>query len=185
MLPGATLYGNSGNNLLDGGAGADGMFGGAGNDVYFVYNAGDAAIENADEGSDAVFSTAHFALSANVETLVLQGSADLQGYGNNQSNAISGNSGSNVINGGGGSDMLTGGAGNDAFIFEKGQAQGDFVMDFSSGDMLAFVGYGVAAVFHQLDSTRWEVQYDGGASHEIINFMNSPTIHPSDFYFVI
>ena len=112
--------------------------------------------EQPGEGTDTVYASAHYRLGANVEYLVLQGTADLQGYGNDQSNAISGNSGSNVINGGGGSDMLTGGAGNDAFIFEKGQAQGDFVMDFSSGDMLAFVGYGVAAVFHQLDSTRWE-----------------------------
>ena len=85
--------------------------------------------------------------------------------------------------------MLTGGAGNDAFIFEKGQAQGDFVMDFTpsaaTGDLVHSSAMAVAAVFHQLDSTRWEVQYDGGASHEVINFMNSPTIHPSDFYFII
>jgi Ca2+-binding RTX toxin-like protein len=179
------IFGSSGNDLLDGSAGADWMSGGQGNDAYFVDNPGDLVTEQPGEGTDTVYASAHYRLGANVEYLVLQGTADLQGYGNDQSNAISGNSGSNVINGGGGSDMLTGGAGNDAFIFEKGQAQGDFVMDFSSGDMLAFVGYGVAAVFHQLDSTRWEVQYDGGASHEIINFMNSPTIHPSDFYFVI
>jgi len=171
--------------LLDGSAGADWMSGGQGNDAYFVDNPGDLVTEQPGEGTDTVYASAHYRLGANVEYLVLQGTADLQGYGNDQSNAISGNSGSNVINGGGGSDMLTGGAGNDAFIFEKGQAQGDFVMDFSPGDMLVFVGYGVAAVFHQLDSTRGEVQYDGGASHEVINFMNSPTIHPSDFYFVI
>ena len=36
----------AGNNLLDGGAGADAMTGGAGNDTYFVDNAGDAVIEN-------------------------------------------------------------------------------------------------------------------------------------------
>ena len=58
------------------------MLGGVGNDVYFVDNAGDVVIENAGEGNDTVFSTAHFRLSANVENLVLQGSADLQGYGN-------------------------------------------------------------------------------------------------------
>ena len=49
---------------------------------YFVDNAGDGVIENPGEGNDTVFSTAHFRLSANVENLVLQGSADLQGYGN-------------------------------------------------------------------------------------------------------
>ena len=77
-----TLIGNSGNNILDGGAGADAMTGGAGNDTYFVDNAGDPVIESAGEGNDTVFATVNFRLSANVETLVLQGSADLQGYGN-------------------------------------------------------------------------------------------------------
>jgi hypothetical protein len=39
-------------------------------------------IENAGEGTDTVYSIVHVPLSANVEHLVLQGSADLQGYGN-------------------------------------------------------------------------------------------------------
>ena len=51
--------------------------GGAGNDTYFVDNAGDAVTEIAGEGTDPVFSTAHFTLSANVENLILQGSADM------------------------------------------------------------------------------------------------------------
>ena len=77
-----SLFGNAGNNILNGEGGADAMVGGAGNDIYFVDNAGDAVFENAGEGTDAVFSTAHFRLTDNVETLVLQGSANLQGYGN-------------------------------------------------------------------------------------------------------
>src|SRR5262245_23161249 len=94
------IYGNAGNNILDGGAGADGMIGGAGNDVYYVDNAADGVVENVGEGNDAVFATAHFALSANVETLVLQGSANLQGYGNDLANTLYGNSGNNILNGG-------------------------------------------------------------------------------------
>ena len=71
------------------------MIGGAGNDAYFVDNIGDQMIENPGEGTDAVFSTVDFRLSANVENLVLQGGADLQGFGNSAANAIFGNTGSN------------------------------------------------------------------------------------------
>jgi Ca2+-binding RTX toxin-like protein len=78
------------------------MLGGAGDDVYVVDNAGDQVVENASEGNDAVFATAHFVLPADVETLVLQGSADLQGYGNSLANALFGNSGNNLLDGRGG-----------------------------------------------------------------------------------
>jgi trimeric autotransporter adhesin len=121
-----TLYGNSGNNILNGDAGADGMFGGAGNDVYFVDNGGDAAIENANEGNDTVYSTANFRLSANVENLILQGSADLQGYGNGQGNTLIGNSGNNLLDGDAGGDTMVGGAGNDVYYVDNG---GDQVME--------------------------------------------------------
>ena len=60
------------------------MLGGAGNDAYFVDNVNDTVVENLDEGSDTVFATAHFGLAANVENLILQGAADLQGYGNSR-----------------------------------------------------------------------------------------------------
>ena len=112
------LYGNSGNNILNGGIGADAMFGGAGNDVYFVDDAGDGVFENSGEGSDTVFSTAHFRLSANLENLVLQGNADLQGYGNGQANALYGNVGNNLLDGSAGADALVGGAGNDTYFVD-------------------------------------------------------------------
>jgi Ca2+-binding RTX toxin-like protein len=112
------IYGNSGNNLLDGGGGVDLMVGGAGDDTYFVDDPGDAAFEVAGEGNDAVFSTANYGLSADVETLVLQGSADLQGYGNNQANTLYGNAGNNLINGAGGADTMIGGLGNDTYFVD-------------------------------------------------------------------
>src|SRR5262245_44478092 len=115
-----TITGNGGSNLLDGRGGADVMLGGAGNDVYFVDNAGDQVVENAGGGSDAVFSSAHFALSANVEILVLQGGADLQGYGNDLANALYGNTGNNLLNGGAGADVMFGGAGNDVYFVDGG-----------------------------------------------------------------
>ena len=104
-----SLFGNSGNNLLDGGAGADAMTGGAGNDIYFVDNAGDAVIENPGEGNDTVFASVNYGLTANVETLVLQGGADLQGFGNSSANALFGNTGNNLIDGGAGADAMSGG----------------------------------------------------------------------------
>jgi endoglucanase len=185
---GNAIYGNSGSNLLDGDAGADTMFGGAGNDVYYVDNAGDAVFENSGEGNDAVFSTANFRLAANVETLVLQGSAYLQGTGNGQSNMIYGNSGNNLIDGGAGADVLTGNAGNDTFVFNAGQAAGDMVVDFAGngaapGDSLQFVGYGSGATFTNIDATHWQVNFNNGSSQEIITFMNGAAIDQSDVLF--
>ena len=63
-------------------------------------------VENASEGNDTVFSTAHLALTENVENLVLEGSADLQGYGNSLGNSLTGNTGNNLINGGTGADTM-------------------------------------------------------------------------------
>jgi len=184
------LYGNIGNNLLDGRAGADTMFGGLGNDVYFVDNVGDVVFENAGEGdADAVFSTVSYALSPNVETLVLQDAGNLDGTGNTLTNNIYGNSGDNLIDGGGGADMLTGNVGNDIFVFHMGEGNGDMVADFAgngsaAGDLLRFVGYGTGATFTNIDATHWQVNYNGGTQHEIITFMNGAPIDPTDVVFM-
>jgi Ca2+-binding RTX toxin-like protein len=183
-----TLFGNSANNLLDGAAGADTMIGGAGNDTYFADNAGDTVIENLNEGSDAVFASLDYTLSANVETLVLQGSVNLSGTGNALANGIYGNSGNNTLNGGAAGDLLTGDTGNDTFVFHVGEADGDTVVDFAgngaaAGDSLQFVGYGAGATFTNIDATQWQVNYNGGASHDVITFLNGASIDPTDFSF--
>src|SRR5262249_12898964 len=85
------LLGREGNDSLDGGTGADTMVGGTGNDSYVVDNGGDQVVEDANAGTDSVSASIHYRLTANVENLTLQGSADLQGYGNSLANTITGN----------------------------------------------------------------------------------------------
>jgi len=124
-----------------------------------------------------------------VETLVLQGGAGLQGFGNALANAMFGNSGNNTLDGGDGADILTGNAGNDTFVFHAGQANGDTVVDFAgngaaAGDSLHLVGYGAGATFTNIDATHWQINFNGGASHEIITFMNGAAIDASDVLFM-
>ena len=183
-----SIYGNVGNNLINGGGGADTMAGGAGNDTYFVDNIGDGIVESANAGIDAVFAGVSYALSANVETLVLQGAGTIDGIGNTLNNSIFGNSGANTLDGGAGFDQLTGNAGNDIFVFHVGQAGGDTVVDFAgngaaAGDQLSFFGYGPGATFTNVDATHWQVNYAGGAAHELITFMNGASIDHTDVLF--
>ena len=71
------------------------MTGGTGNDAYVVDNSIDQVVENVGEGNDTVFTSIDYRLTANVDNLVMQGGADLQGFGNGEVNAIIGNSGNN------------------------------------------------------------------------------------------
>ena len=184
-----TLYGNTGNNLLNGAAGADTMYGGLGNDTYFVDNAMDAVVENLGEGTDAVFASVNYTLTANVEALVLNGPGNLTGTGNALANSLFGNAADNALDGGAGVDVLQGNAGNDTFVFNMGQGNGDTVVDFAgngaaAGDSLQFVGYGVGATFTNIDATHWEVNYNGGASHDVITFLNGASVDATDFVFM-
>jgi Ca2+-binding RTX toxin-like protein len=169
------------------------MLGGAGNDVYFVDDPGDVMIEYANEGIDRVYSITHFRLPDDVENLILQGSADLQGYGNALVNQMIGNDGRNLLDGGGGADALTGGVGNDVFFFHAGEADGDILTDFAgngaaAGDALRFFGFGTAAqgaTFTQVGATdQWTIHSGLDAHDETITFSNHAIVHVSDFIFV-
>jgi len=106
----------SGNDVLDGGSGADRMVGGYGDDSYFADDLGDVAVEGAGAGTDSVQSSVTFILGANVENLQLTGAAAINGTGNSLANNLTGNGGANQLNGGGGADTMRGGAGNDVYI---------------------------------------------------------------------
>lgn len=107
------LTGGAGDDVLDGKAGADKLYGGTGNDEYYVDNAGDKVYENASEGNDTVYASASYTLSDYVEDLILIGTGNISGTGNDENNDITGNAGNNVLNGGAGDDSLLGMAGND------------------------------------------------------------------------
>lgn len=108
-----TLTGTDANDIIDGGKGADIMIGLGGNDTYYVDHAGDKIIETANGGIDKVYSSVNHTLATNVENLVLTGSANIYGSGNNGDNILTGNSGNNRLNSGRGNDTVYGGAGND------------------------------------------------------------------------
>ena len=113
------ITGNSGDNILDGGTGADRLAGEAGNDTYLVDNAGDIVTENSDVGVDSVKSSIAYALGSNVENLTLTGSIALNGTGNALDNVLIGNNGDNILDGRGGNDTFSGGAGNDSYIVDS------------------------------------------------------------------
>ncbi|HMV04935.1 MAG TPA: cadherin-like domain-containing protein [Accumulibacter sp.] len=121
------IVGNAGNNTLDGGSGADTLAGGLGDDSYLVDNAGDSLSEAADAGTDAVFASVSYTLSANLEHLTLTGSDDLSARGNDLSNVLTGNTGANRLDGGAGADALLGGAGDDTYLVDD---LGDMVREF-------------------------------------------------------
>jgi Ca2+-binding RTX toxin-like protein len=122
------LSGLAGNDLLDGGAGDDQMIGGVGNDSYVVDSAGDIVTENSGEGTDTVEAASNYTLGANLERLLLTGSATSSGTGNTLSNTLTGNSaanslyglsGNDTLDGAGGADQMFGSTGNDTYVVDN------------------------------------------------------------------
>lgn len=149
------ITGTTGNNLLDGGGGADTLIGLAGNDTYLVDNAADLVVEALGAGTDEVYTWVTFSLAANVERLTLGGEGAISGAGNTLDNRIIGNAGANSLSGldgkdvligdagndkltgGAGSDTLTGGTGLDSFRFDSALSAAtnlDRIVDFRVAD---------------------------------------------------
>ncbi|MEA9587129.1 calcium-binding protein [Xanthomonas sp. WHRI 10064A] len=150
------LEGGNGNDLLDGGTGADVMRGGKGSDTYVVDNAGDSIFDNGYASDpwmkeiNTVRSSIDYMLGINVQQLILDGTADINGTGNGESNNLQGNAGHNILigaaaddysyqadwmDGGAGNDILIGAWGNDTLIGGTGNDR----MEGGGGDDLYYV----------------------------------------------
>lgn len=122
------LIGNTGDNVLDGAGGDDYLAGGAGDDVYVVDSAGDQVTELDGEGVDTVQSSVDYTLGATLENLLLTGTSNLNGTGNDGDNVLVGNAGANRLDGGLGGDDMYGGAGDDYFINDSNQ---DWIYEYA------------------------------------------------------
>jgi trimeric autotransporter adhesin len=144
-----TINGGEGNDTIDGGLGADTMAGGLGDDFFYVIDAGNTIVENANEGTDTVQTRVTHTLAANVENLTLHtfgGAIDGTGNslvnvitGNDDNNVLSGMAGNDTLMGGDGIDQLFGGAGND--MMEGGI--GDDILDGGISNDTLIGGVGV------------------------------------------
>ncbi|MBK9080698.1 MAG: calcium-binding protein [Rhizobiales bacterium] len=157
-----TLVGNSAVNVLtgldgadrlDGKGGRDTMIGGLGDDVYVVDLATDVVTELANEGVDTVEASVTWRMAANVEKLVLAGSAAIGGVGNDLANDITGNGAANAISGGLGGDTIRGGLGADNL---DGGAGDDFLYGEGGNDGFR-AGTGADL-------------FDGGADTDAVNY---------------
>ena len=161
------LTGNALDNTLDGGAGRDTMAGGAGNDRYVVDDSADAVVENAGDGTDTVFASASYVLSANVENLSLTGFADSDGTGNGANNTLVGNAYRNRLDGGGGTDTLIGGSGDDVYVVD---AAGDVIVEAQDGGLDSVESSVTHALVAEVENLTLTGSADiGGTGNEGVN----------------
>ncbi len=133
------LLGGAGDDRLEGDEGTNILKGGLGNDTYVAGLGFDTFDEAAGGGVDTIESTLDVTLVpfANIENLVLKGSADKSGQGNDLDNVIIGNDGKNNLTGGLGNDYLDGGLGKDHL--DGGSGDDTYVVD-NSGDVVTEFG---------------------------------------------
>jgi VCBS repeat-containing protein len=169
------ITGNAADNLIDGGAGVDTMSGGLGDDTYIVDATADVVVEAAGAGNDTVRASATYTLSANVENLVLTGSAAINGTGNALDNSITGNDADNVLSGGAGKDTILGGGGNDSIdggtgadAMAGGLGNDSYIVDDAGDTVVENAGEGVdtvlASVTYRLSANVENLTLTGSAA---------------------
>jgi len=158
------IYGNAGNNILDGGAnvedpmnyippGSDTLIGLGGDDIYRIDGWGDTIVEAVGGGFDTVMTEASFVLTAAAEVELLVAidppgiyAAPVNLTGNAFNQTLQGNRDANVLDGAGGADYLSGGAGNDRLI---GGAGADRLEGGAGADTFVFAALADSAAYVQ------------------------------------
>jgi Ca2+-binding RTX toxin-like protein len=158
-------YGNALDNVITSSAAINTVAGAQGNDIYVLDSPADVVVENANAGIDTVRIALSYALTANVENLVLTGSASADGTGNALDNVLTGNSGDNVLSGGAGNDRLEGGAGADRLI--GGTGNDTYVVDSLSDMVIEKPGEGI-------DTVESAVAYTLGANIDNLTLTGTP-----------
>ena len=158
------LIGLGGDDFLSGGEGADTMIGGTGDDIYMRDNTGDIVVEDAGEGTDRVYSTVSYTLSANIENLTLT-KGNLTGEGNELNNEIIGYYGGYTLMGYGGNDTLWGQVGADTMI--GGTGDDYYYVEVAGDNVIENAGEGTDTVHTYINHTlaanveNLEMQYAG------------------------
>jgi serralysin len=137
-----TIMGSAGDNIIDGGGGADWMVGGLGNDTYYVDNEDDVVHEIGGATLDTVVTSVSHVLKADANVEVFKTTDDdgtdaINLTGSDASQLIVGNDGDNVLSGGNGNDTLVGNSGADTFLFNyalNAATNVDTISDFNQAD---------------------------------------------------
>ncbi len=145
------IHGNDRSNILDGGTGADLLFGHAGDDTYIVDNLGDVVNETSNSvdagGNDtiksSVFSGTFFSAASQhlyIENFTYTGRLAWTFTGDALNNRITGGTGSDTLYGAEGSDWLNGGKGVDQLY--GGLGDDTFVIDNKADRIFEVAGEG-------------------------------------------
>lgn len=122
-----TLIGGAGEDTLDGGVGQNSLIGGEGSDTYFIRNASDVIVEDAESvGADILFAytSINLDLFSNIEyariafgvqNVIITSSTGNIYSGSNGKDNITATSGNDIFQHSSGNDIFIGGAGNDTF----------------------------------------------------------------------